>query len=114
MFHYTDRSGWNGIRSQVVWQFKVGQPKDPDRPKGAYFTDIEPTVMNLRILYKKLRVPRAKQDYVFWFEGMEGLVQLNKGLGRDRNIYYSRDDYHVAPERQRYHGETNKLSRELR
>ena len=58
MFHYTDKAGWNAIRSQVTWLFKISQPRDPDRPKGAYFTDIEPSAENLRVLYKKIRVPR--------------------------------------------------------
>ena len=82
MFHYTDKEGWNSIRSQTVWTFKVSQPKDPERPLGAYFTDIEPTVENLRTLHKRIRVPKIKQEYVFWFVGATGLKQLNNGLGR--------------------------------
>ena len=50
IFHYTDKEGWNGIRSQKTWRFEAKQPKDPDRPVGAYFTDIEPTKENLRTL----------------------------------------------------------------
>lgn len=78
MFHYTDKNGWNGIRAQTDWLFKISQPKDPDRPKGAYFTDIEPSPANLRILHKQIRVPREKQEYVFWFNGKEGLTQLGE------------------------------------
>ncbi len=55
MFHYTDKDGWNAIRSQADWRFKVSKPKDPDRPVGAYFTDLEPSAVNLRVLYKKIR-----------------------------------------------------------
>ena len=110
MFHYTDKDGWNAIRSQVNWLFKVSQPKDPDRPKGAYFTDIEPSPQNLRVLYKKIRVPRDKQEYVFEFNGAEGLTQLNEGRGRDRRIFFSPIDYAVAGNRQKYEGSTATLS----
>lgn len=106
IFHYTDKDGWNAIRSQVVWQFKASPPKALDRPAGAYFTDLEPSAANLRVLYKKLRVPRRKQDYVFWFSGREGLTQLNEGKGRDKRIFYSPVDYPVAQERQEYAGQT--------
>jgi len=110
MFHYTDKVGWNAIRSQVTWVFKTSQPKDPDRPKGAYFTDIEPSAVNLRVLYKKIRVPREKQEYVFWFTGADGLTQLNNGTGRDKRIFFSPTDYEVANERQRYGNATQSLS----
>jgi hypothetical protein len=102
VFHYTDKDGWNAIRSQPTWRFKAYQPNDPDRPKGAYFTDIEPSEANLRTLYKRLRVPRAKQEYVFWFDGTEGLSHLNDGRGRDKRIFFSPVDYEVVKERQRY------------
>jgi hypothetical protein len=106
VFHYTDRDGWNGIRAQKVWLFMATQPKDPDRPVGAYFTDIPPTEENLRTLHKRIRVPRVKQQYLFWFEGAQGLVRHNHSRGRDKRIYYSPGDYAVAEERQRGQGET--------
>ena len=109
MFHYTDKPGWNAIRSQVTWRFNASQPKDPDRPVGAYFTDIEPSKENLRVLHKKIRVPKAKQEYVFWFDGLDGLTQLNGGTGRDRRIFFSPADYLVAKQRQRYEGDTATL-----
>jgi hypothetical protein len=40
IFHYTDKSGWNGIRSQKVWRFEACRPQAIHRPIGAYFTDI--------------------------------------------------------------------------
>jgi hypothetical protein len=104
-FHYTDKQGWNAIRSQPTWPFKATQPKDPDRPFGAYFTDIEPTLGNLKTLYKRIRVPKIKQEYVFWFEGRDGLTQLFGGRGRDKRIFFSPIDYEVPLERQR-HGDT--------
>lgn len=108
-FHYTDKQGWNGIRSQSVWLFKAGRPKDPQRPVGAYFTDIEPTEENLRTLYKRIRVPKAKQEYVFWFVGRDDLTQLFGGRGRDRRIFYSPADYLVAEVRQRHGGKPDAI-----
>jgi hypothetical protein len=102
MLHYTDKDGWNAIRSQQSWRFMTFKPKDPNRPTGAYFTDIEPSAANLRVLYKKIRVPREKQECAFWFDGDEGLTQLNDGTGRDKRIFFSPVDYLVSVERQRY------------
>lgn len=110
MFHYTDKGGWNAVRSQAKWIFKISQPKDPNRPKGAYFTDIEPSPENLRVLYKKIRVPRDKQEFVFQFLGADGLTQLNEGRGRDRRIFFSPADYEVARDRQVFEGPTESLS----
>jgi hypothetical protein len=109
VFHYTDKQGWNGIRSQNEWPFAATQPKDPDRPAGAYFTDIEPTEENLRTLYKRIRVPKVKQEYVFWFAGREGLTQLFGGRGRDKRIFFSPSDYHVPEPRQRHGDQTDAL-----
>jgi HYD1 signature containing ADP-ribosyltransferase len=109
MFHYTDKPGWNAIRSQVTWRFMATQPKDPDRPIGAYFTDIEPTPGNVRLLHQKIRVPAVKQEFVFEFNGVEGLSQLNGGTGRDKRIFYSESDYLVSDDvykRKVYGGET--------
>jgi hypothetical protein len=66
--------------------------------------------MNLRTLYKRIRVPKLKQQYVFWFVGADGLTQLNEGRGRDRRIYFSPVDYDVVPERQKYGAATAQLS----
>jgi hypothetical protein len=79
----------------------------PDRPPGAYFTDIEPSEQNLRTLHKRLRLPRLKQDFVFHFSDSIGLIQLHGGLGRDKRIYFSPIDYDVSRERQRYAGRTD-------
>jgi hypothetical protein len=108
IFHYTDKDGWNAIRSQAAWRFKAIQPRASERPAGAYFTDIEPTQANLRTLFKRIRVPKPKQDYVFWFLGADGLQQLNGGRGRDKRIFYSPVDYEVIQERQK-HGDATEL-----
>jgi hypothetical protein len=97
-------------REWYIWLFKASQPKDPDRPKGAYFTDLEPSAENLRVLHKKVRVPREKQEYVFQFKGAEGLMQLNNGTGRDKRIFFSALDYEVVKDRQDFEGGTQTLS----
>ena len=102
IFHYTDKAGWNAIRSQTTWRFKVSRPKDPDRPAGAYFTDSEPSEENLRTLHKRLRIPVAKREYIFGFDGAAGLTQLFEGVGRDKRIYFSPIDYEVVESRQKY------------
>ncbi len=114
VFHYTDKPGWNAVRAQVLWQFKASQPKDPERPRGAYFTNIEPTEENLRTLHKRIRVPRVKQEYVFWFIGAEGLTQLNRGRGRDKWIFFSPIDYDVVDGRQKYGDSTDGLLEQFR
>lgn len=101
-FHYTDKKGWNAIRSQLEWKFLAIQPKHSERPVGAYFTNIEPTVQNLKTLCKRLRIPKSKQEYVFWFTERTGLIQHNNGRGRDKVIFYSPVNYHVDQERQEH------------
>ena len=103
-FQYTNQLGWNAIRAQSYWRFLASRPNDPDRPRGAYFTDIEPSAVNLRLLHKKIRVPREKREYVFWFTGRESLIQLFGGTGRDRYIYFSPIDYVIRDEARKKHG----------
>ena len=109
VFHYADRSGWNAIRSQMAWQFRASQPSSNQRPNGAYFTTIEPSPQNLRTLCKRLRIPKTKQEFVFWFVGTEELQQLNNGRGRDEWILHSSVDYNVEPDRQQENGETENV-----
>jgi len=101
-FHYTDKKGWNAIRSQLEWKLLAIQPKHSERPVGASFTNIEPTRQNLKTLCKRLRIPKAKQEYVFWFTERTGLIQHNDGHGRDKFIFYSPVEYHVEKGRQKY------------
>jgi hypothetical protein len=104
LFHYTDKDGWNAIRSQPEWRFLVSRPKAPWRPTGAYFTDIEPNEENLRTLADKIRVPRVKLEYVFEFVGTDGILRPNPIEGRDARIYFSPVDYFVERARHRYSG----------
>lgn len=114
VFHYTDKEGWNAIRSQPIWRFKASQAKALDRPVGAYFTDIEPSEANRRTLYKRLRIPKTKQEYVFGFSGQAGLTRLFEGRGRDQRIYFSPVDYDVEEGRQSYEGQTRSFSEHSR
>lgn len=109
LYHYTDKKGWNAIRSQVVWTFRAGQPLAADRPSGAYFTDIGPTRESLRTMHKRLRIPSLKQEFVFQFERADALLQYKGGRGRDRHIYYSPTDYRVEADRQTFEGPTEQL-----
>jgi len=104
IFHYTDKDGWNAIRSQVDWTFLASRPKAPWRPTGAYFTDIEPNEENLRTLADRIRVPRLKLEYVFEFAGADGLLSPNPNEGRDARVLFSPVDYVVVRARQRYSG----------
>ena len=94
-------------------RFRASQPKDRDRPKGAYFTTIQPTTENLRMLHQRVRVPVKKQRYVFLFVGDLGLMQLNEGRGRDRYIFFSAADYLVERSRQRHGDLTARLTERL-
>jgi hypothetical protein len=104
VYHYTDEDGWNAIRSQKTWRFIASQPRAEDRPFGAYFTDVAPTVESPRTLHKRLRIPKVKQEYVFCFHEVDGLIQHRDGRGRDQHIYYSPKDDDVVAERQVFAG----------
>lgn len=101
MNHFTDKAGFDGIRSQPTWIFKAQQPRALRHPPGAYFTTYAPDEPRLSV---KLFVPREKLAYLFSFQGDEGLLPLPGGRGRLERIFYSPNDYPVARERQDFHG----------
>jgi len=94
MLHYTDKSSWNSIRSQVDWTFKTHRPPG-DHPVGAYFTTLPP---NSRNLASRLGIPAAKIEYVFCFRDAGDLEPLPGDRGR--YIFFSRSDYLVEEGRQ--------------
>jgi hypothetical protein len=96
--HYTDNAGSNAIGSQIVWCFEASQPPG-EHPFGAYFTDLGPETPNLA---KRLRIPRSKLEFMFCFEGREGLKNLPGGRGE--HIFYSPEDYLVDEDRQEFDG----------
>lgn len=104
MNHFTNKSGYNSIRSQPTWVFKASQPHAKYNPVGAYFTSYPPTEPDLS---ERIFVPKEKLAFVFMFEDVGDLLPLPGGRGRLRRIFYSPDDYKVPKERQQYSGETD-------
>lgn len=100
MNHFTDKAGYDSIASQVNWCFKAGQPPG-DHPFGAYFTTLPPEAANLAA---RLRIPRAKIEFMFQFTDAGDLCPLRGGRGSF--IFYSPVDYVVEETRQEYCGET--------
>ena len=106
MFHYTNKNGFNAVRSQRTWLFKASQPPG-DHPEGTYFTTLPPGTINLgkRIF---VRGCRDKLEFVFHFSGDDGLEPLPGDRGKW--IFYSARDYPVEPNRQLDHGVTDQLA----
>lgn len=100
MIHYTDKDGYDSIRSQPTWRFKAPQPPG-DHPFGAYFTTLTPDTKNLA---KRLGVPRRKLAYRFEFTDVGDLTPLPGDRGE--YIFYSATDYDVLEDRQQFCGET--------
>ena len=97
MNHFTNRPGYDGIRSQPEWKFLAGRPP-ADHPQGAYFTTLGPGEKKLA---QRLRIPREKVAYYFSFAGEDGLRRLPGGRGE--YVFYSRDDFLVSSGRQTRH-----------
>ena len=100
MNHFTNKTGFNGIRSAPDWRFRAAKPPDA-RPFGSYFTILTQDAPNLAA---RLGVPRAKVAYAFEFRGDAGLHSLRGGRGE--YVFYSPDDYMVIKDRQIGCGET--------
>lgn len=100
MHHYTDKSGYNGIRSTPDWLFKGSQPPG-DHPFGAYFTTYGPETKNLAL---RLRIPVKKLGHVFVFMDARDLIQLRGQRGDF--ILFSREDYLVEESREIDSGES--------
>ena len=97
--HYTNRDGFNGIRSAKVWRFIASKPPC-EHPKGTYFTDLDERTPRLA---QRLRIPREKLQYVFAFNDAGDLRRLEGGRGR--YVFYAIMDYAVEEARQTRHGE---------
>jgi hypothetical protein len=106
MNHFTNKEGFDGIRSQPTWVFKARQPRAKHNPVGAYFTDYAPTEPNLAT---KLFVPKEKLAFVFMFQDRNDLLPLPGNRGRLKHVFYSPIDYVVTREGQEYHGPTGAL-----
>lgn len=96
MLHYTDKAGFDGIRSAPEWKFRAETPpRDSGHERGAYFTNLPRDAPQLA---KKLRIPRAKTEYFFEFKDAGDLSPLNGGRGDF--IFFSSSDYLVEKARQ--------------
>jgi hypothetical protein len=100
LFHYTDKVGYDAIRSTVVWHFLATQPPG-QHPFGAYFTTLGRNTKNLA---KRLRIPRGKVAFFFEFTDIGDLTPLPGGRGQF--IFYSPADYDVDQPQQIDHGAT--------
>jgi hypothetical protein len=107
LFHYTDGDGFNAIRAQPIWVFKAAQPAG-DHPRGAYFTTVGPDAPNLA---KRLRIPKAKIAFVFYFSDGSDLKPLPGGRGAF--IFFSPDDYAVEKNRQIDHGPSHEVQERI-
>jgi hypothetical protein len=103
MNHFTNKEGFDGIRSQPTWAFRASQPLAPHNPVGAYFTNYEQDEHNLAV---KLFLPREKLHYIFSFIDRGDLLPLPGGRGRLKHIFYSPVTYEVERGRQTFHGRT--------
>jgi hypothetical protein len=103
VLHYTDIDGFKAIASQQTWMFEASQPPG-NRPFGAYFTRLLPSDNKLAA---GTRLPVRKREYVFAFEGSEGLEPVPGGKG-EYNLWTS-EDFAVPPGRQRYKGASELL-----
>jgi hypothetical protein len=101
MNHFTNKEGFDGIRSQPTWSFRASQPRAAHNPVGAYFTDYPPDEHNLAV---KLFLPREKLHYIFAFSDRGNLLPLPGGRGRLKRIFYSPVTYEVDRSRQMFHG----------
>ncbi|XXY51965.1 hypothetical protein WME91_12560 [Sorangium sp. So ce269] len=101
MNHFTNKEGFDGIRSQPTWLFKAVQPRQSRHPVGAYFTTFGPDEPNLS---KKLFIPKTKREFVFSFVEPIPLKMLEEKRGEVHQIYYSPTDYHVPRAHQSFHG----------
>jgi hypothetical protein len=99
MAHYANLAGFKGISSATTWHFLAEQPPAPQHPAGAYFTTLG---RDTPLLAQRLRIPRAKIEYVFEFKD-EGDLEPLEG-GRGAFIFFSRTAYAVREPRQVYSG----------
>lgn len=101
MNHYTDAVGHKAIRALPVWHFRAGTPRTPTRERGCYFTTLTPDTRNLA---QRIRVSREKTQFLFSFDDAGDLQPIAGGRGA--YIFWSRNDYLVAEDRQRFEGPT--------
>jgi hypothetical protein len=98
MHHFTNLKGYKAISCAPTWRFVAAQPPG-DHPRGAYFTNADPSDPKL---WKKLFIPKEKREYRFTFVDQGDLMPLDGGRGKF--VFYSPDDYEVEGPRQIFSG----------
>lgn len=104
MLHYTDKTSWNAIRSQIAWHFRAHKPPGT-HPEGCFFTTLPPDTPKLAL---RLRIPVSKIEYAFYFLDIGDLQQIDGDRGK--YIFYSSGDYFVSPDRQIDSGSTENVN----
>jgi RHS repeat-associated protein len=104
VYHYTDKSAYNAIKSQPSWHFKASRPpKGSGHPRGAYVTTLPPSTPKLAT---RLRIPARKTDYFFAMhipnEQLRG-IPGDRGWENKISLYYP-NDLTVSPDNQISHG----------
>jgi hypothetical protein len=105
LYHYTDKDGYDAIRSAPEWRFLATQPRAKHHPPGAYFTDYPPDTVGLAV---KLMIPTRKLAYVFAFSAAEQDDLRPIRGDRGEHIVYAPQDYVVPRDRQVAHGPVEK------
>jgi hypothetical protein len=82
LFHYTDRTGFNGIRSQPIWNFKAARQRSSHLPPGAFFTLLKLNKPTAALFFARTRIPRSKRGFVFQFRDAGDLIPLDGDRGR--------------------------------
>jgi hypothetical protein len=82
LFHYTDRDGFNGIRSQPTWLFRAERQRSSHLPNGAYFTTLELNEPTAALFFARTRIPRSKRGFVFQFRDAGDMIPLDGDRGR--------------------------------
>lgn len=102
MNHYTNKKGYDGIRSAPTWLFRAIKPRKATNPKGAYFTPLPPSDP---LLAARIGVSREKLSHIFAFVDQGDLHALGS-YRPHANIFYSTNDYPVGKDRQTKKGAT--------
>lgn len=76
VYHYTDKRGFNGIRSSNPYRVKTGESKNG---AGPFFTTRSPADNTAPNAYKKLGITREKSQYVVEFEIERSRLERLKG-----------------------------------
>lgn len=106
VYHYTDKKGYNAVKSGNPYIFKASKPKYGN-PKAAYFTTLSPEELSPKDYKAKLGLTKAKSEYFFEMDVDSSKLKDLKG-GRGQYIKYSPDDLEVPRDKVTRHGSNPK------